>query len=84
MLKLDVQAGEPWVLRGAAGMFRRRAVGTVLEIITLPWYPGQIELHEFLEMMRSYGFELHNFYHPSLTEAGRLPGRWMRSSCRRK
>jgi FkbM family methyltransferase len=73
LLKLDVQAGEPRVFRGGERMLRRGAVGLVFtEIITAPSYDGQIELHEFLKMMRDYEFELHNFYHPSVTEAGRL------------
>lgn len=73
LLKLDVQGGEPLVLRGAERMLRRQAVRIVYaEIITVPCYAQQVQLDEFLRMMREYGFALHNFYNPHASETGRL------------
>jgi FkbM family methyltransferase len=73
LLKLDVQGGEPLVLRGAERMLRRQAVRIVYaEIITVPCYAQQLELDEFLRMMREYGFALHNFFDPHSSESGRL------------
>jgi FkbM family methyltransferase len=73
LLKLDVQGGEPLVLRGAERMLRRQAVRIVYaEIITVPCYAQQLQLDEFLRMMREYGFTLHNFYDPHSSDAGRL------------
>lgn len=73
LLKLDVQGGEPLVLRGAENMLRRGAVRIVYtEIITAACYAGQVELHDFLDMMYGYGFALHNFYNLFSTDAGQL------------
>jgi FkbM family methyltransferase len=73
LLKLDVQGGEPLVLRGAERMLARQAVRLVYaEIITVPCYAQQLQFDEFLRMMREYGFALHNFYDPHASETGRL------------
>lgn len=73
VLKLDVQGCEPLVLRGAERMLRRQAVRLVYaEIIAVPCYDKQVAFDEFLAMMRRYGFLLHNFYAPHLSETGRL------------
>jgi FkbM family methyltransferase len=73
LLKLDVQGAEPLVLKGGAELLRRGRVRLIYtEIITLPTYSGQAELHEFLAMMRGYGFELFNLFNLSTTPAGQL------------
>ncbi len=73
ILKLDVQGAEPLVLEGAAQLLRRRSVRLVYtEILTLPSYTGQIELHEFLRMMQDFGFELFNFFNLNTTASGQL------------
>jgi FkbM family methyltransferase len=73
VLKLDVQGAEPLVLRGGEGLLRSGRVRLVYaEVLTLPTYAGQAELHEFLSMMSGYGFELFNVYNPSATAAGQL------------
>jgi FkbM family methyltransferase len=73
LLKLDVQGAEPLVLKGGEQMLRRGMVRLVYtEILTLPSYTGQLELHEFLRMMQDYGFELFNFYDLNVTAAGQL------------
>jgi len=66
LLKLDVQGAEPLVLKGAEKKIQQRKIRLVYtEIATLPSYDGQLELHEFLEMMKNYGFSLYNFYNLS-------------------
>jgi hypothetical protein len=73
LLKLDVQGAEPLVLKGGEGLLRSGRVRLVYtEIMTLPTYAGQAELHEFLSMMRGYGFELFNIFNLSTTAAGQL------------
>jgi FkbM family methyltransferase len=73
LLKLDVQGAEPLVLKGCEKMLRHGKVRLVYtEILTLPSYTGQIELHEFLRMMQDYGFELFNLYNLNVTTAGQL------------
>ena len=73
LLKLDVQGAEPLVLKGGEQLLRRGKVRMIYtEILTLPTYRGQAELHEFLRMMRDYGFELFNFFNLSTTSTGQL------------
>jgi FkbM family methyltransferase len=73
ILKLDVQGAEPLVLKGGERTIRSRKVRLVYtEILTLPSYTGQIELHEFLRMMNDYGFELFNFFNLNTTTSGQL------------
>jgi hypothetical protein len=43
------------------------------EIITAPTHAGQLEMDEFLALMRGYGFGLFNFYDLSAAADGRLP-----------
>ena len=73
LLKLDVQGAEPLVLKGGEQMLRSGRVRLVYtEILTLPSYTGQTELHEFIRMMQDYGFELFNFYNLNTTTSGQL------------
>ena len=73
LLKLDVQGAEPLVLKGGEHLIRSGKVRLVYtEIMTLPSYTGQLELHEFLRMMQDYGFELFNFFNLNTTPSGQL------------
>lgn len=63
LLKLDVQGAEPLVLEGAKRFCDSGNIDIIYtEIITMPSYSGQMELHEFLTMLHDYGFGLYNFY----------------------
>jgi hypothetical protein len=42
------------------------------EIIMLPTYEGQIPFDETISLIRSFGFELFNFYNYSYTKKGQL------------
>jgi FkbM family methyltransferase len=73
ILKLDVQGGEPLVLRGAERMLGRGAIRLVyVEIITVPCYAEQLQLDQCLSMMRKYGFSFHNFYDLHSSQSGQL------------
>lgn len=73
ILKLDAQGGEPLVLRGAERMLERGAIRLVYaEIITVPCYAEQLQLDQFLGMMREYGFSFHNFYDLHSSQSGQL------------
>jgi FkbM family methyltransferase len=73
LLKLDVQGAEPLVLKGGEGLLRRGKVRLVYtEILTVPMYDGQMELHEFFRMMHDYGLELFNFYNLNTSTGGQL------------
>ena len=73
VLKLDVQGGEPLVIRGAECMLRRRAIGLIYtEIITVPCYTRQLQLDQSLRLMREKGFSFHNFYNTHSSESGQL------------
>ncbi len=72
LLKLDVQGAEPLVLEGARQFLDSGKIDLIYtEIITMPSYSGQMELHDFLTMLHEYGFCLYNFYHFFL-HSGRL------------
>ena len=72
ILKLDVQGAEYQVLTGAEKLLRAHAIDVVyFEMITAPTYVGQPELHEYLALFRSCGYELFDFYNP-VRKNGRL------------
>jgi len=72
ILKIDVQGGEYAVLQGAQQLLRAQQVGLVyLEIITVPSYRGQHQLHEYLSFFANSGYELFDMYHLSRAK-GRL------------
>ena len=51
---------------------RAQAIDVVyFELITAPTYVGQTELHEYLALFRSRGYELFDFYNP-VRKNGRL------------
>jgi FkbM family methyltransferase len=72
ILKLDVQGAEYQVLTGADELLRAQAIDVVyFELITAPTYVGQRELHDYLALFRSRGYELFDFYNP-VRKNGRL------------
>ncbi|NQU33321.1 MAG: FkbM family methyltransferase [Bacteroidetes bacterium] len=73
ILKMDVQGAEYLILNGATKSLNSGIIKLIyLEIITLPSYEGQIYFDETVRLIRSFGFELFNFYNYSLTDAGKL------------
>ncbi len=73
ILKMDVQGAEFMVLNGAKNTFEKGIVNMIYtEIIMLPTYEGQIPFEETVKLIRSFGFELFNFYNYSLTKEGQL------------
>jgi FkbM family methyltransferase len=72
LLKLDTQGTEYQIIEGADKAFSEGRIKVIYtEIITMPTYIGQKELHEVLRIIQDKGFRLHNFYNYSLTN-GRL------------
>jgi FkbM family methyltransferase len=73
ILKMDVQGAEHLVLAGATDTLEKNKVRMIYsEIITMPTYRGQKQLHEMLALYQSFGFELHSIYNPSFTSSGAL------------
>ena len=73
ILKMDVQGAEFMVLNGAKKTFEKGIVNMIYtEIIMLPTYEGQIPFDETIKLIRSFGFELYNFFNYNLTDAGQL------------
>jgi FkbM family methyltransferase len=73
ILKLDVQGSEFMVLEGAKKAIESGIIKVIFaEMITLPTYKNQKNPGEFLELLRSCGFMLYNFYNISLTRSGML------------
>jgi FkbM family methyltransferase len=68
ILKLDTQGTEYQIIEGAEKAFAEGIIKIIYtEIITMPTYIGQKELHEVLRVIQDKGFKLHNFYNYSLT-----------------
>ena len=73
ILKMDVQGAEFKVLKGAKKTFEKGIIKMIYtEIIMLPTYEGQMPFEETIKLIRSFGFELFNFYNHSLTNEGQL------------
>ena len=73
ILKMDVQGAEYMVLNGAKKTLEKGIVNMIYtEIIMLPTYEGQIPFDKTIKLIRSFGFELFNFYNHSLTKEGQL------------
>jgi len=73
ILKLDAQGSEYMVLNGARNTLEEGKIKMIYsEIIILPTYKGQKYLDEFLLLLRSYGFDLYNFFNCSFTRKGML------------
>lgn len=63
ILKMDVQGGEYEVLKGAAELLSRQAIGLIyMELITAPTYVGQHRMREYLDLFDAVGYELFDFY----------------------
>lgn len=73
ILKMDTQGSEYLVMEGAQHTIKRGMIHVVYtEIITMPTYENQKELHEILSIFDSLNFRLHSFYNLSLTPEGQL------------
>lgn len=63
LLKIDTQGFELPVLLGAADLFRKKKIGAVmLELNFATLYEGQSDSLDVLQLMRSYGMRLVDFY----------------------
>ncbi len=72
ILKMDTQGTEYQVLAGAKQALAAGKIKLVTtEIIVVPTYVGQKDLSEMLQLMKAYGFELHDLQ-KSLSPKGRL------------
>jgi len=75
ILKMDVQGGEYDVLKGAAELLGRRAIGLIyMELITAPTYIGQRRIREYLELFDAVGYEVFDLYN-----FGRSDGRLLQT-----
>ncbi len=72
ILKMDTQGAEHLVLEGAKESIKQGKIKLIFtEMIVMPTYENQKELHELFEMYHSYGFELYNLYN-SVDQKGQL------------
>lgn len=72
ILKLDTQGSEHLVLEGAKNSISKGMIKLICaEIIVMPTYEGQKDLHEILEMYNNLGFQLYDLS-KSYTPNGRL------------
>jgi FkbM family methyltransferase len=63
VMKIDVQGLEYAVLLGARQLMERHAVGLIYtELLIAPTYKGQRGLHEYLALMKSFDYELVDFF----------------------
>ncbi len=73
ILKLDVQGAEHRVLQGGSRLFRDRRVKLIYsELIIMPTYSGQLDLHEAMAHYHNNGFRLHSIYNPSFAPNGAI------------
>lgn len=67
ILKIDTQGTEYQIIEGAENTISSGKIKVIYtEIITMPTYIGQKELHEVLHIIHAKGFKLHNFYNYSI------------------
>jgi FkbM family methyltransferase len=65
ILKIDVQGAEFSVLQGAEKMLATQAISLLyFEVVTAPIYKEQRKLHEYFELLDSFGYELYGLYYP--------------------
>jgi len=63
ILKMDTQGSEYMVLEGAKNAIMSGKIKVIYsELIVMPIYEGQKELHEMLGLFKDYGFELYNLF----------------------
>ncbi len=70
ILKLDTQGTEYQIIEGASDAFSKGKVKMIYtEIITLPAYNNQKEIHEIIQMLYDCSFRLYGIYDPHYTES---------------
>lgn len=63
VLKLDVQGAEYDAFLGAHEMLKNKRIDLIYtEILNVPTYKGQKDLHEVIDLLRSYDYHLYNLY----------------------
>jgi len=63
VLKMDIQGGELLALKGADGLLRAKKIRLIcMEVIFVPTYEGQPQVHEIMAWLKDRGYTLHNFY----------------------
>lgn len=68
ILKLDIQGHEFAALQGAREMLSSQSIAMIyMEMIMVPTYEGQHELHEYLHLLASLDYKLLDLYHPVKT-----------------
>ena len=65
ILKLDVQGAEYAVFQGATETLRQQKVSAIYtELILGRTYEGQHKLHEYLQLLAAFGYQLLDFFNP--------------------
>lgn len=65
IVKIDVQGGEMEVLNGAAALLGNQSIGLLqFEFIAADTYQNQRPMHEYLQLMDSYKYDLVDIYQP--------------------
>lgn len=70
-LKLDVQGFEKEVIDGAAQIIKHKIKGIQLEMSIVRLYDGEMIFEEYLNLMKSLGYNL-NYLNPGITSSGKL------------
>ena len=72
VLKMDIQGAELRALKGGSELIAARKIRLIyMEVIFVPSYEGQAQLHEVLAWLMERGYALHNFYNLT-SRKGRL------------
>ena len=63
VLKMDIQGGELLALQGAVDLLSAQKIRLIcMEVIFVPTYEGQPQVHEIMAWLKDRGYVLHNFY----------------------
>jgi FkbM family methyltransferase len=63
VLKMDIQGGELLALQGAVDLLSAKKIRLIfMEVIFVPTYEGQPQVHEIMAWLKGHGYVLHNFY----------------------
>jgi FkbM family methyltransferase len=65
ILKLDLQGHELAALIGTTELLKKQAIDLIyFELLVSKSYEGQPQLHEYLNLLEKFGYQLLNFYSP--------------------
>lgn len=65
ILKLDLQGHELAALSGSRGLLSNQAIDLIyFELLVSKSYEGQPQLHEYLNLLETFGYQLLDFYSP--------------------